>query len=801
MTSPGDRTNMRNPNFAGPVFAGISSRPRRALGVAAVAGLAGLGLAQAAVAAPNDVDAAAPVATAPASADATEVSTVKIDAKRVADPSSSKFTAPLVDTPKSVTVIPSKIIEQTAATSLTDILRTSPGITFGAGEGGQPLADRPFIRGSSSANNIFVDGVRDTGGQTREVFDLEQVEVVKGPDSAYSGRGSGGGSINLSSKSPKAESFARGSGGVGTDQYYRATGDLNYAINDSVAVRLNVLSTQGNTPGRKNVDFKRWGVAPSLAVGLNGDTQLTASYYHLDTDQTPDYGIPLLTKTTEPRTASGILAVDRRSFYGVEDRDFQKTKSDIATFAIDHKINDDLNVRQVVRYSKSLNDYIVTNPGDGGAAQFVQGQWWMKRGTKGRWNPTETVAAVTDLHGKKTFAGLEHSFDVGIELSREENLNATYATYTTSGAACPTGFTIAAATLTSLGAGDCTLVYHPNDKDHWAGIISRSPAARNVAKTAAIYGFDTVKFGDKVLLNLGLRHDSYDSAGVDYTTTNANGVFTTTAITPRKGSWEFTNYQVGLVYKPTEDSSLYVSYGTSTTPPGISGGDQNSNTTVGTGNLATVQLEPEDSESFEAGAKANVFHDTLALSAALFKTTRKNAQIQIDNGVYAQVGEVQVKGFELGFSGNVTPKWQVFGGYTYMDSELVRGAVTIPTTGGPPIVNVNTGDPLANTPKHSFSSFTTYRIARAVSLGGGAYYVSKSFGGNQGGAGGGANKVYAPSYWRYDAFASWTINKKADLQLNVQNLTNERYILRTNGVHHADPAPGRQAILTLNVKY
>ncbi|RJG34617.1 TonB-dependent siderophore receptor, partial [Motilimonas pumila] len=172
--------------------------------------------------------------------------------------------------------------------------------------------------------------------------------------------------------------------------------DVNYAINDSVAVRLNLLGAEGNTPGRKGVEFSRWGVAPSLAVGLNGDTQMTVSYYHLDTDQTPDYGIPLLTKTTEPRTASGILAVDPRSFYGVADRDYQKTRSDIVTFAIDHKIDDDLAVRQVVRYSKSLNDYIVTNPGDGGVAQLVNGQWWMKRGTKTRWNPTTTVAAVTD---------------------------------------------------------------------------------------------------------------------------------------------------------------------------------------------------------------------------------------------------------------------------------------------------------------------------------------------------------------------------------------------------------------------
>ena len=773
---------MRNPNFAG-----VVSRPRRALGVAAVAGLAGLGLAHAAAASEAD----GPIATASSAADSTEVATVKIDARRVADPSSSKFTAPLVDTPKSVTVIPSRIIEQTAATSLTDILRTSPGITFGAGEGGQPLADRPFIRGASSANNIFVDGVRDSGGQTREIFNLEQVEVVKGPDSAYGGRGSGGGSINLSSKTPKADSFARGSVGVGTDAYVRATADLNYAINDSVAVRLNVLGTRGDTPGRKAVDFDRWGVAPSLAVGLNGDTQLTVSYYHLDTDQTPDYGIPLMTKTAEPRTATGILNVDRRNFYGIKSRDFQKTKSDIATFAIDHKIDDDLNVRQVVRYSKSLNDYLVTNPGDGGAAQFVQGQWWMKRGTKSRWNPTETVAAVTDLHGKKVLGGLEHSFDLGIELSREENRNASYLPYGLTASACPTGFTIAAATLTSVGGGDCTLVYKPNPNDVWVGTLNRGPATRNLTKTAAVYGFDTIKFGDRILLNLGLRHDRYESRGVDASATSANGVVTAVTYTPRGGSWDFTNYQAGLVFKPTAASSLYVSYGTASTPPGVSGGDQNGNTATGSGNLATVQLEPEDSESFELGAKANVFHDTLALSAAAFKTTRKNAQIQIDANTYAQVGEVEVKGIELGVSGNVTPKWQVFGGYTYMDSELVRGAYT----------SVNQGDPLANTPKHTFSTFTTYKVTRQIALGGGAYYVSKSFGGNQGGAGGGANRIYAPSYWRYDAFASWAVTPKVDLQLNVQNLTDERYIVRTNGVHHADPAPGRQAILTLNVKY
>jgi catecholate siderophore receptor len=772
-----------------PAVAGVRSQARNALGVAAVAGLAGLAMAPTAFAAAPDADAA--VATAPADT-STEVSGVKIDGKRTAEVQTTKITAPLVDTPKAITVIPRKIIEQTAATSLQDILRTSPGITFGAGEGGQPLADRPFIRGQASGNNIFVDGVRDSGGQTREVFNLEQVEVVKGPDSAYSGRGSGGGSINLTSKSPKADDFATGSLGIGTDEYVRATVDLNHKINDSVAVRVNLLGTQGNTPGRKAVDFDRWAIAPSIAYGLNGPTQVVASYYHLEGNNMPDYGLPLFTKVpSQPRDTSGILKVDRDTFYGLKSRDYQKTKADIGTLSIDHQISENLGVRQVLRYSKTLNDYILTNPGDAGPAQFINGVWWMKRGPKTRWNPTTTLAAVTDLHGKITTGAVEHSFDVGVELSREKNLNATYSTFTTSGAACPTGYVWTGTFKANLGEGDCTNVFAPNANDPWTGVVNRAPANYNISKTAAIYAFDTLKFGDKWLLNLGVRHDNYQSLGHDYTLSQAQGVFTVTGITYRDAEWSFTNYQAGLVYKPTEDSSVYISYGTASTPPGISAGDQNSNGNNGTGNLANTVLEPEDSESFELGAKVNVFNDALALSAALFKTTRKNAQIQIDAGVYAQVGETQVQGVELGVSGNITPKWQAFGGYTYMDSELVRGAYN----------GVNQGDPLANTPENTFSLFTTYRVIRPLSLGGGAYYVSKTFGGNQGGAGGGANGIYLPAYWRYDAFASYTINDKMDLQLNVQNLTDERYFTKTNGTHHADPAPGRQAILTLNVKY
>lgn len=760
---------------------GVVARKKRAL-VFAAAGVAGLSMGAAAHAADVAVDAAD--ATAPK-----ELTGVDVSAARAREPEAPKYTAPLVDTPRSITVIPRQVIEQTAATSLTDILRTSPGITFGAGEGGQPLADRPFIRGQASGNNIFVDGVRDTGGQMREVFAIEQVEVVKGADSAYSGRGSGGGSINLTTKRPRLDSFVTAQASVGTDNYYRGVIDANYQVGDTSAVRLNVMGMDNDSPGRDAANFSRYGLLAGVATGLGTETRATLLYYRLRTDDLPDYGVPLFTKAQAlPRTASGVLPVPRDSFYGLKARDYQETEADIATLIAEHDISTAFKIRNVFRASKTLNDYVVTNPGDGGAAQLVGGQWWMKRGTKSRWNPTRTVANVTDVYGEFDQGFIKHSYDVGLELSREQNKNAAYAVYTTAGAPCPAGFTGAS---NNLGVGDCTLLFDPNPNDPWRGLITRPTPSRNITKTVGVYAFDTISFGEKWLLNLGVRHDSYEVDGTDVTVTSANGVITGETLTPRHGEWDFTNYQVGLVYKPTETSSVYVAYATTSTPPTIASGDQNTGTGTGTGNLANVLLDPEEVTNFEVGAKATFFGEKLSASITYFDLKRENAQIQVSPGVYAQVGEAAAKGVELGLSGAVTERWDVFGGYTYMDTELVRGAYNV----------INEGDPLANSPKHSFSLFTTYEVTDTLTLGGGAYYVSKSFGGNQGGAGGGTNRIYAPSYWRFDAFASYRISENVDLQLNVQNVADEAYIIRTNGVHHADYGPARQAILTLNVRY
>ena len=178
----------------------------------------------------------------------------KVDAAQ-----SSKFTAPLLDTPKSVTVVPAEVLKATGSNSLQEALRTTPGITFGAGEGGNPIGDRPFIRGFDSMSSIYVDGVRDTASQTRDTFNIDRVEIIKGPSSAFGGKGSAGGMINIVSKLPTTENFAEANIGVGTDSYFRTTADANYVLNDNTAVRLNAMGQTLDVPGRDAVDNRAWG--------------------------------------------------------------------------------------------------------------------------------------------------------------------------------------------------------------------------------------------------------------------------------------------------------------------------------------------------------------------------------------------------------------------------------------------------------------------------------------------------------------------------------------------------------------
>jgi catecholate siderophore receptor len=723
------------------------------------------------------------------SLDATAINGEAQDATtyNVENASSPKYTAPLVDTPRSITVIPQQVLKDTGALNMQDALRTVPGITFGAGEGGNPQGDRPFIRGFDAQGDTYLDGVRDTGSQSREIFAVESIEVSKGPNSAIGGRGAAGGSINLVSKKAHLGDSLDGGFTWGSDQTQRYTLDGNYQFTDTAAGRLNLMSHESNVAGRDKVDYDRWGIAPSLAFGLGTDTRVNLDYYHLESNDTPDSGIPytipagLAAARTKSNPDKPYAGGDDSNFYGL-DRDFRKGRTDTATFAIEHDLNDALTVKNTLRHGSSMQDYILTQPDDS-KGNVNNGSVWRRANT--RVSNTTTTTNQTDLFGDVYIAGFKNSFATGIELSREEGKKSSYTvnTDTTPGTAAAT----TNCTPALIGAAsnyNCTSLSNPNPNDPWDGSISRNYAGTDTkAKTYALYVFDTLELSDQWLVNMGLRYDHFDT---DYKTYNAAG--TTTS----KGDdvSEFVTGQFGVVYKPAENGSIYASYATSATPPGNTLGEgQEGNPLGGTpdrsGNLLSSDMEPETTKNYEIGTKWDLLNDRLSLTADIFRTEKDNARVQVDTTSYENAGKTRVQGVELSATGKITDKWQVFAGYAYMDSEQVDGG---------PLGAANDGNELPNTPKNSASLWTTYQVTPKLTIGGGAFYVDDVFGSV-------ANTTMVDDYVRYDAMVAYKLTKNVDLQLNVQNLTDETYYDKAFSTHFANQAAGRTALLSTNFHF
>ena len=757
------------------------ARPRRLLATALVAlgPLAGHAAESATPATPDDDAKTRSVA---------ELDTVSVEGNAIDEPTSPKFTAPLLDTPRSVTIVPPSVIEDTGSTTLLDALRTVPGITFGAGEGGNPVGDRPFIRGYDAGADIYVDGIRDLGSQSREAFDIEQIEVTKGPSSAYTGRGAIGGSIDIVSKLPKADDFVAGSIGLGTDGYERGTLDANRAFGDDVAGRLNLMGHEADVPGRDGPDTSRWGIAPSVTFGMSSATRATLSYYHVQTDDTPDSGVPYDNPfaATNPNAGlngnGGPVDVDRENFYGLLGRDFRKTKADIGTVQVAHDFDGGWTLRNTTRYGRSANDYIWTNPDDSTGNFLTSG--YVYRSPKSRATTTKTAANQTDLTGGFDTGGVHHQIATGLELDREHTDVDQYIVTN------PDGITTRDCSNPLLIADDlCTPLDDPNPHDPWLGTIARrnNPNVYDT-NTQSAYAFDTMTLTEAWLVNLGVRFDRYS--------TKADLIATSTApaaiLENDSNLW---NYQAGLIYKPVADVSIYASYGTSASPSGAANGEGAAGDNV---NISTTtdDLDPVRSRNLEVGAKWEALGGRLALMAALFRSEVTNARVADDSGTTTLAGDKRVDGVELGVTGAITDAWRVFGGYTHLESELVdAGFVNAGTAANPNWVpSPDQGHRFPNTPKDSATLWTTYQVSPRLTIGAGAFYMSKVYGNT-------ANTKWVPAYTRFDAMAAYKISEHFDLRLNVQNLTDKLYFDKAYQTHYVSVAPGRSAVLTAGFRY
>lgn len=683
---------------------------------------------------------------------------------------SPKYTAPILDTPQTVNVVTEEVIKDQNATSLRDVLRNVPGIAVQAGEGGVPNGDIFTIRGFSARTDMFVDGIRDVGGYTRDPFNYEQVEVAKGPSGTYNGRGSTGGSINLATKKPNLERRYAGSVGVGTAEYFRGTLDINQPIAASpipgTSLRLNAVWQEGDVAGRDFVSNKRLGIAPSLAFGLGTETRLTLSYLHLEQDNVPDYGIPWVPATNTAWGESNINkpppGVSYKTWYGLAKRDYEKTRTDIITVEAEHDVNENLTLRNVFRYGRNERDAMYTAPRFGNAASRE-----VRRDLKQHLRISEIIADSVSVRAKFDTWKFSHTIDAGFEFAHERESNRARNTIDGTNGPWADPFNPDAQDRpTPFPVG--------SDNKLWTGPFTGA-ATHTYTDSYSLFFFDTIKLDEKLELSGGLRWDRFetDYQNVPIRGSLTSGVKNKTVYLSRND--EAVTWRIGPVFKPVPNGSIYVGYGTSFNPSaeGLSLAANN------------VEVEPEKSHSFEIGTKWDLFDNRLSVQGSIFRIEKTNARtpsIDPDDVSLVLEGEQRVDGIELGVQGSITDKWKVYTTFTYLNSRIIKSNTL-----------AEVGRRLPSTPQTTFSFWTTYELPWNITIGGGANYVGSRFADA-------ANTKKAPDYWLFDAMISYRINTNLTAQFNIQNIGDEKYIDRLQNGHFV-PGVGRTATFSLNFEF
>ncbi len=701
---------------------------------------------------------------------------------------SRQYTEPLRDVPQSVTVVPRALIEEQNAVSLRDVLRNVPGISMQAGEGGSgPNGDFLSLRGFSARNDIYVDNIRDFGGYSRDPFDYEQVEVVKGPASSFTGRGSTGGYINLVSKAPALDSsFYQSTLGFGTDEFKRVTIDVNQELTPfwegrrvetdpdgkekvvitepflKTALRLNAMWTEGEVNGRDEVENSRWGIAPSLAFGFGHDAKLTLSYFHMSQDNVPDNGIPWVPATQAvlpPSVWNKPAPVDFDNFYGILDRDHELIDTDIGTLRYEEKFGDSFSLRNTARYGQTHRDSITTSP------RFIPGvtdpRVAINREFQARDQTDNIFAEQFDFRASFETWGARHELITGFDYAHETSENK----------------------LRAADPAPPADLYHPDPNQPYLGRIFYTGAVNeSTSDDLGIFLGDTIKFWqEKLQLSGGVRWDYYDAELNQRAVTGLTSIF-------GRIDHEF-SYRLALAYKPVPIGTIYIGYGTSFNPSAEGAVSQTLLT------QATASLEPEKNRTIEIGTKWDLLDGRLLLTGAIFRTDKTNARtpgLTPADPPMVLDGEQRVQGFEIGVAGNLTEHWKIFGGYTFLDSEILEtNTKTIdPFTGA---LISQRGNELPQTPEHSFSLWTTYALPWQVEIGGGANYVGSRFSATD-------DLREAPGYWLFDALISKQFGKRVKAQINVYNLADERYIDRVSGGHFV-PGSGRTATVSLALTF
>jgi catecholate siderophore receptor len=685
----------------------------------------------------------------------------------------------ILDTPATIDVVPATVIRDQGVNNLEDALKNVPGITLNSGEGGSH-GDLVNLRGFSVSDDYFLDGMRDTGLYTRDTFDYESLEVLKGPSSTLFGRGTTGGAINQVSKSAELYPIEDFSLTGGNNAEARGTADFNYVIDDTSAVRLNLMGQRNNFVDQPYARDQRGGAALAYGWGIGTDTVVTLKYLHQQQDDIPDTGVPFV--FGQP------AQVSKSAYYGLPSDDRFQTDVEVVTGKIEHKFNDTFSISQSLRYGSywydsrqtnahlgTANCYTVapyagaplcsaaaspvaataTNPafpytGTPLSQIFVQRDRPSSEGTIG------TVMSETDLTSDFTIAGIHNHLITGVELDKE---NADLARFSN-----------------QLSTIPATPLLTPNPNEAFPGrqtVITSQPLTKTA--TIGVYAVDDIVINDQWSVLGAARFDHF---GANYNqplgAAPAHFTHNDNIGSPR----------VALVYKPTEESSVYFSYATSFNPSAES-------LSLSASNQA---LSPERDRTFEVGGKINVMDGLLALTGAAFNTVMTNARISDpDNpGLQQLAGTERVNGIELGAQGHITQNWELTAGYTYLAPRAVG------------LIAAGVAGPIPNTADDQANLWTVYDFDSGWKAGFGVNWLGhREIGADSVSSPGTTIIDSLPSYVTLDAMAAYPVTDKLSLILNGYNLANTFYwanaYFTSPMENHVQPGAGRTFMLTASL--
>ncbi len=636
----------------------------------------------------------------------------------------TKTNTPLIDVPQSISVVTQEAIKDQNIQSMSDAVRYVPGMGISQGEGNR---DALVFRGNRSTADFFVDGVRDDVQYFRDLYNIERVEVLKGPNGMIFGRGGSGGVINRVQKEADWIPVREINAQIGSWNAKRVALDVGQGMNEVSAVRLNAMYEDSDS-FRDGVNLKRYGINPTVTVMPSDKTKVVLNVEYFKDERTADRGIPSMTGTGKP------FITNRSTFFGDPERSNSDTELKAANALIEHKFDNQVLLRNRTRYATQDKFYVNVYPSGAVNAAGTQVAVSAYNDTTNR----DNFFNQTDLLYTLNAGNMKHDLVAGLELGHQSTDNVR---------------------ATGLFNGTATSVNVPvtNPITHAPLTFTTRPADANNHSTLnqiSVYAQDQITLMPKLQAILGLRHDTYD---VDFRKNNA------TPPQDLNSKDSFWSPRAGLVYKPVENVSVYGSYSLAYVPRA---GEQLTSITV-----TTAALEPEKFKNIEVGAKWDI-RPNLALTSALFQLDRTNVIVPDPNNAAVSIladGQ-RNKGFELGLAGRITPAWTVMGGYTYQD-----GTITSTQSS-----TIKAGSVLAELPKNTFSLWNRYDFNAMWGAGLGVISRDKMYTSTD-------NAVYLPGFVRVDAAVYAKIDKNLRAQLNIENLFDTNYYASAHNNNNISP--------------